>query len=208
VGTETRILARDGDISPEFDSAMRLEGVSAWDIETDGLDFQNHPIRTCQVYVPGAGVEIVKIREGAAPPRLADALNSSRVFKVFHHAPFDLRFMRLQWGVRPHNVACTKVLSKIVMPERDSHSLAPLVREYLHVELDKSERLSDWAASELSPEQLKYAVNDVIHLLDLYQYLWKEALNSGVGDLVERSFAYLPVRVETDLRMAGDVFSY
>lgn len=205
---EVAIRVMKGDISPEFDSAMRLEGVSAWDIETDGLDFREHPIRTCQVFVPGQGVEVVMVREGHVPSRLVDALGSARVLKVFHHAPFDLSFMRSQWGARPNNVACTKILSKIATPQRESHSLAPLVREYLGVELEKSTRLSDWSQPVLSGRQIKYAANDVIYLLELYRYLWKEALNSGVGDLAERSFAYLPVRVETDLRGIGDVFSY
>lgn len=208
MNSEWPVVQQQGDLSPEFDTAMRIEGVSAWDIETDGLDFRSDAIRTCQVYVPGAGVEIVRMPlDGTTPPRLADALASERVFKVFHHAPFDLRFMRQNWGVRPRRVGCTKVLSKIVEPERESHSLAPLVRAYLGITLDKSARLSDWS-QELSPEQLSYAAHDVLHLLDLYRYLWKEALNLGVADLAEQSFAYLPVRIETDLRGSGDVFSY
>ena len=206
--SEVAVVQRQDDISPEFDSAMRLEGVSAWDIETDGLDFGRDAIRTCQVYVPGAGVEIVRVpTDGTTPPRLADALASERVFKVFHHAPFDLRFMRHNWGVRPRNVACTKVMSKIIEPGRPTHSLAPLVLAYLGIELDKSARLSDWSL-ELTPDQLAYAANDVLHLLDLYRHLMKDALNLGVAELIEQSFAYLPVRIETDLQGSGDVFAY
>lgn len=207
MNNESPVVQQD-DLSPEFDSAMRCAGVSAWDIETDGLNFRHDAIRTCQVFVPGAGVEIVRVStDGTAPPRLADALTSERVFKVFHHAAFDLRFMRQHWGVRPRNVGCTKVLSKIVQPERESHSLAPLVWTYLGIELDKAPRLSDWS-QELTPEQLSYAAHDVLHLLELYRYLWKAALNLGVAELVEQSFAYLPVRIETDLRGSGDVFAY
>lgn len=202
------VAQRKNDLSPEFDSAMRTEGFSAWDIETDGLDFQRDAIRTCQVYVPGTGIEIVRVPgDGKTPPRLSDALSSERVFKVFHHAPFDLRFMRHNWGVRPRNVGCTKVMSKIVAPDRTSHSLAPLVLAYLGIELDKSARLSDWS-QDLTPEQLTYAANDVLHLPDLYRHLLKDALNLGVAELVEQSFAYLPVRVETDLEGSGDVFAY
>lgn len=196
------------DLSPDFDSNMRIEGVAAWDIETSGLDFREDQIHTVQVFVPGAGVEIVRIEAGrGVPVRLADALTSERVFKVFHHAPFDLRFMRKAWSVRPRNVGCTKVMSKIVRPDRSSHSLAPLVEEYLGVKLDKSLRLSDWS-QDLTDSQIGYAANDVIHLLDLYRYLWKDALNIGVADVIEQSFAYLPTRVETDLADAGDVFAY
>lgn len=202
------VVLREGDVSPEFDTAMRSEGVAAWDLETDGLDFRVHAIRTCQVYVPGVGTEIVKLTPGQIPTRLADVLATERVFKVFHHAPFDLRFMRQHWLVRARNVGCTKVMSKVVSPQRETHSLAPLALDYLGIALDKSERTSDWSAEELSESQVEYAANDVLHLLDLYRHLWKEALNIGVGDQVEQSFLYLPVRVETDLRDVGDVFAY
>ena len=205
--SEVPVVVRYGDISPEFDSAMRLEGVSAWDIETSGLDFRTDRIETCQIFVPGSGVEIVKL-QGGVPERLYDALTSERLLKVFHYAPFDLRFMRYHWAARPRNVACTKLLSKIVEPGRESHSLAPLVRDYLGIELDKAQRLSDWSAANLSSEQIQYATNDVTHLLELLRLLWKEAINTGVGDLVEQSFAYLPARVETDLLDSGDVFTY
>ncbi len=202
------VVVRRGDISASLDSAMRTVGIAAWDIETDGLHFASDKLRTCQIFVPDHGVEIVQLIEGAVPHRLADALASERVFKLFHHAPFDLRFMRYRWGVRPRNVGCTKVMSKILEPDRASHSLAPLARVYLGVELDKGQRLSDWSKETLTASQLAYAANDVVHLIDLYLHMRKEAMNLGVVDLIEQSFAYLPVRVETDLLGAGDVFAY
>lgn len=196
-----------GDLTPEFARLLLREGISAWDIETSGLDFRDSAIHTCQVSVPGVGTQVVKV-SGTVPPLLTDLLESDRVRKVFHHAPFDLRFMRAHWDVRPRNVACTKVLSKIVNPRRENHSLEVLVRDYLGLELDKSQRLSDWSAVSLTSEQIAYATEDVAHLIELYRYMWKEALNEGLGDVVEQSFAYLPTRVETDLRGSGDVFSY
>lgn len=204
---DTEVTVRRGDLSAEFDERMRQVGFSSWDLETDGLDFRADRIRTCQVFAPGVGVEIVQITD-TEPKRLVEALASERVVKLFHHAMFDLRFMRFHWSARARRVGCTKVMSKLVEPTRESHSLAPLVAEYLGIVLDKGQQRSDWSLTELSPEQVAYAVGDVVHLPDLFQRLWKEAINEGVGDLVEQSFGYLPVRVESDLRNAGDVFSY
>ena len=201
------VEVREFDLSPAFDKALREERVSAWDIETTGLDFRLDQIRTCQVYVPNVGVEIVKLY-GDVPERLRDVLMSETVFKVFHHAPFDLRFMRHHWKAQARNVGCTKVLSKLINPESDKHSLKDLVSSRLGLELDKSERLSDWGAEVLTAEQVDYASNDVLYLLPLLQTMWKEALNLGLGDALEHSFDYLPTRVETDLRDSGDVFAY
>ena len=196
-----------GDLSADFDEKMRQVGLSAWDLETDGLNFKTDRIRTCQVFVPGIGVEIVQVAD-SEPHRLIDALASERVAKLFHHAMFDLRFMRFHWSVRARRVGCTKVMSKLIDPARESHSLAPLVAEYLGVALDKGQQRSDWSLAELTPEQITYAAGDVVHLPELFQRLWKEAINEGVADLVEQSFEYMPIRVESDLRDAGDIFSY
>src|SRR5665647_537905 len=198
-----------GDMSPEFEARARDVGVVAWDIETNGLDWSINRIATCQLHVPNAGTEIVRIGR-QRPDRHADLLASQKVTKVFHHAPFDLRFMRYQWGTRPRAVACTKILAKIVRPGRDAkaYSLKPLADHFLDVELDKSQQVSNWFANTLTDEQLTYAAKDVLYLVPLFERLMVEAQTVGVADIVEATFAYLPTRIETDLRRCGDVFAY
>jgi len=205
----TRVVVVRGDVTAEFEGRVRDSEIVAWDIETSGLDWQSDRIATCQLHVPGVGTEIVQIN-GAMPERLRGILESELVTKVFHHAAFDLRFMRYHWNVRPRSIACTKILSKIVHPERrpKEHSLKPLVWEYLAVELDKSEQVSDWLAEELTPDQLRYAARDVEFLVPLLDRLMSEARSLGVADMAEATFAYLPTRIETDLRHCGDVFAY
>ncbi|WP_199424253.1 ribonuclease D [Actinotalea solisilvae] len=198
-----------GDLSPEFEWAVRDARLVAWDIETSGLDWATDQIATCQLHVADIGTEVVRLND-AVPDRLRDLLNSERVVKVFHHAAFDLRFMRHHWRIAPRGVACTKILSKIVHPglAGREHSLKPVLSRYLGVELDKTQQVSDWFAEDLSEEQLRYAVRDVEFLLPLFDRLMGAARANGVADLVEQSFAYLPTRVETDLRGSGDVFAY
>lgn len=208
ISMQEDVAVHSGDISATIDSAMREVGVVGWDIETDGLNFREDAIRTCQLFVPGYGVEIVQLTPGETPHRLVEALGSERVFKLFHHAMFDLRFMRYQWGARARNVGCTKIVSKIALPDRKEHSLASLSRQFLGHSMDKTQRLSDWGSLELTPEQISYAADDAVVLPDLFEKLWRHAREEGVGDLIERSFDYIPVRVETDIRNCGDVFSY
>ena len=86
--------------------------------------------------------------------------------KVFHHAPFDLRFMNHASGYRAASVRCTKVASKLLDPQAPNqmHSLQTLAARYLGVHLAKGAvRTSDWSAA-LSAEQVAYAADDVIHL--------------------------------------------
>jgi len=107
-------------------------------------------------------------------------------------------------------VACTKILSKIVRPEAASgeHSLKPTLDRFLGIVLDKSQQTSDWFSPLLTQEQLTYAARDVVYLLPLLDRLMEEARASGVADIAERTFEYLPTRVETDIRGCGDVFAY
>jgi ribonuclease D len=83
-----------------------------------------------------------------------------------------------------------------------------LLERYHQVQLDKSEQTSNWLSSDLSRSQLKYAAADFQHLLELRERLMDEAIKSGVADLAEISFGYLPTRVETDIRRCGDLFAY
>jgi ribonuclease D len=199
----------EGDVSPGFEWAVRDADAVAWDIETSGLDWRLDRIATCQLHVAGMGTEVI-VLDGAVPERLRDLLNTDRVIKVFHHAPFDLRFMRFHWKIAPRNVACTKILSKILRPDADprEHSLKPVLARYLGVEMDKTQQTSNWLAASLSQEQIAYAARDVEFLLPLLGRLMDDARANGVADLAETTFAYLPTRVDTDIRGCGDVFAY
>jgi ribonuclease D len=199
----------EGDVSSDFESAVRDARIVAWDIETSGLDWRLDRIGTCQLHVPNVGTQIIRMN-GHQPERLRELLMSEHVRKVFHHAPFDLRFMRYQWKASARSVACTKILSKIVRPEASSeeHSLKPTLERFLGVVLDKSQQTSNWLSPTFTQEQLMYAVRDVEYLVPLLDTLMDEARANGVADIAERTFEYLPTRVETDIRGCGDVFAY
>lgn len=197
------------DVSAELEGAALGRGVIGCDIETTGLDWARDRIATVQVYVPGYGTEIVRIGNDV-PSRVVDLMRSGKVTKVFHHAAFDLRFMRFQWGVRANGINCTKVLAKIVGPARESrdYSLKALLAEYLNVSIDKSQQVSDWTAPVLSEEQTRYAARDVVFLVDLRNVLLDDARRQGLADIADDSFDYIPTRIETDIRGCGDVFAY
>lgn len=206
----TSDLVLEGDIDQDvFAAAKGAENV-ACDIETSGLNWQSEKIGTVQLAIPGFGNVLVKMAGSAkVPENLVTLLTSSRIQKIFHHAPFDLRFMAHAWAARPANVVCTKVLSRILFPGNESHSLQSLLHNELGIDIQKSAvRTSNWTTSELSAEQVSYALNDVRYLVELYECLMSRAVAEGVATLAEESFSYLPHRVQTDLRGCGDVFAY
>ena len=59
----------------------------------------------------------------------------------------------------------------LVRTYTDKHGLKDLCKELLDKDLNKTQQSSDWSAKELSSNQLKYASNDVIFLIELKQIL-------------------------------------
>jgi ribonuclease D len=189
--------------------ALVSDGVVACDIETSGLDWRNDSIATFQVYGRSAGAYVVRLG-GAAPIRLSRLLADEGVCKVFHHAPFDLRFVLAQWGVRTANVKCTKVASKLVFPDvpAEAHSLKELLHRVAEVDISKDERLSNWLDDDLSGKQIEYAAKDVMYLIPLLDVLESLAGSKGLLDLLYRSFTHIPTRAELDVLGYEDIFAY
>lgn len=198
-----------GDIDDEWMQLVHDAGSVAWDIETTGLDLYAAHIATCQLAAAGR-IAVVQVDPRGNPSRLSALLQNRVVRKVFHHAPFDLRFMTHHWQIEAANVACTKIAAKVVDPRRDraTYSLRPLLERYLDIVIDKSEQRSDWARANLSSEQIAYAATDVKHLQLLLDTLLRRAEEQGLLGLVQSSFAYLPARVQLDLLGAADVYAY
>jgi ribonuclease D len=184
-------------------------GELAWDIETSGLDWRIERIGTCQIATSTA-INIVVLDASHVPKRLTSVLESPDVQKVFHHAPFDLRFMAWHWKANPRNVACTKIASKILEPHLPSgeHSLQSVLERHLGITISKDQQRSDWLAQDLTDEQLHCAAVDVAHLVDLKHQLVTLCENADVVDLLYDSWHYLPTRTMLDLRGSGDIFAY
>lgn len=207
IAQDVTLLANDVD-QGFLDRAARA-GRVAWDIETTGLDWRTARIGTVQVATADE-IAVVQLKPDQVPRHLSRLLASTGVEKVFHHAPFDLRFMAWWWRMQPQRIACTKVLSKILDPAEphDHHSLKPLLQRYLGVHISKDEQQSDWAADILSAEQVAYAAADVRYLLKLLDVMTDRARELGVWELACASFDYLPTRAALDLRGSGDVYAY
>ncbi len=205
--TEAAIETFIGDAPAGLLAEFTTTGEVAWDIETSGLDCLRDRIATCQLANRVGQVLLVQLN-GAVPVNLAGLLADPATRKVFHYAVFDTSFMIRAWKIRPANLACTKVSSKLLQPLSEEHSLKALLANHLGVAIDKSQRLSDWFARALTLEQVEYAANDVIHLLPLYDALHALLDERGLGTLAEDCFRHLPTRALLESGGYRDVFAY
>ncbi|QCW49539.1 ribonuclease D [Nocardioides dongxiaopingii] len=205
----TNVQILHGDLSPDLCDLARASELVGWDIETSGLDWRNGQIGTCQLAI-GDSVAVVVLGDDDHPQGLCDLLADDGVRKIFHHAPFDIRFMAQQWDCKPRNLACTKIASKVLNPsaEHATHSLKPLLKATLGVDIDKGQQQSSWTTGVLTAEQMSYAVSDVVYLSELYSQLRAQCLDKGVLQAVENAYSFLPVWVELQRRGIEDVFAY
>jgi ribonuclease D len=197
------------DLPAEVADAFVAAGRVACDTETTGLDWRRDRLAICQFYEPSVGLAIVRI-DGDGANQVVRLLEDDSLVKVFHHAPFDLRFLCSSLRARPRSIQCTKVASKLLRPgvPNAQHSLASLLSEFLQVQITKGAvRTSDWT-SDLDAEQLTYAGNDVRYLLPLLEAVVRQLRDCGRLEVFERCCQFLPVRVETELLGVDDVFAY
>jgi len=191
----------DGDLPDGLDlKAAARGGCVAIDTETMGLNPARDRLCLVQLSAGDGAVHLVQFRRGRYDaPNLKRLLTDAQVTKLFHFARFDVAVMQAYLGVVCQPLYCTKVASKLVRTFTDKHGLKDLCKDLLGVELSKQQQSSDWGADELSPEQMKYAASDVLHLHDLKEKLDAMLAREQRTHLAEACFRFLPTRGALDL---------
>ena len=177
-------------------------------IDTETLGLKPHRDRLCVVQLSsGDGNAHLVQFDGSdyAAPNLKALLTNPDVLKIFHFARFDVAVLKHYLGVDTAPVYCTKIASKLVRTYTDRHGLKDLVGELTGIELSKQQQSSDWAAIELSDQQVAYAASDVLHLHAVKARLDAMLARQGRTALAEAAFRFLPVRADLDLAGFDDM---
>lgn len=121
---------------------------------------------------------------------LLDILLNPAVTKVFHSGRQDMEIFFLLCGRLPAPVFDTQLAAPLLgLGEQISY--AGLVAELLGVNLSKSHSRTDWSRRPLSPEQIRYAADDVIYLEQAYRRMRPRLEKLGRLDWLEEDFAEL-----------------
>ena len=107
---------------------------------------------------------------------LADAL--ANVTVVGHALSSDLKIFADRFNEVPARVFDTQVFAAFLGYGMQV-SLADLVRDLQHVKLAKSQTVSDWSSRPFSERQIEYLVDDVAHLLPMYDLLSERLESKG-----------------------------
>jgi ribonuclease D len=182
-------------------------------IDTETLGLRPHRDRLCLVQLSAGNNEAHLVQfdgKDWSAPRLKELLRDPGVLKIFHFGRFDIAVLERWLGVGTTPVWCTKIASKLARTYTDRHSLKDLCAELVGIDLSKQQQSSDWAAGELSQQQLAYAASDVLHLHAIKARLEAMLAREGRTAMAEAAFRYLPERARLDL--AGfedmDIFAH
>ena len=188
---------------------MKTEAIAV-DTETMGLLPQRDRLCLVQLCDAKDRVTVIRIAKGQTEANnLKQLLEAADIVKVFHFARFDLATLKYHLGIQVKPVFCTKIASKLARTYTNRHGLKDVVQELEQVELDKSAQSSDWGnAANLSPEQLRYAANDVRYLLSVRQKLTLMLKREERWELAQASFEFLPTIVSLDLLQFKDLFEH
>lgn len=196
----------------DLPDGLTFTGAIAVDTETMGLSLFRD--RLCVVQLSGGDGDAHVVQVGGTYgydcPNLKRVLGDPELVKIFHYARFDVAQIKRALGVDAVPVYCTKIASKLTRTNTEAHGLKSLCSSLLGVELSKEQQSSDWAAEDLSDQQLTYAASDVLYLHRLRDVLDRLLEREGRTHIAKACFEFLPTRAELDLQDWGevDIFSH
>ena len=148
-----------------------------FDIETTGLSLKNDRILCVAIKVNNSETTVYN-DIGSFSDDWKEELESKDYLKIGHNLPFDIKFLRKQWGI---NVCGpyfdTKIASFYNNPHR-IHKLKTIAKNVLNIDATERKDLIGKGQKKLTMEQIpteelhKYNKSDVDLTYKLYQ-LWK-----------------------------------
>ncbi len=165
-------------------------------VDTEFLRERTYYSKLCLVqlaYQDDAGADAVLVdplAEELSLDPLYDLFRDHGVVKVFHAARQDLEIFFVDEGVIPEPLFDTQVAA-MVCGFGEQVGYETLVRKIAKSDLDKSSRFTDWSRRPLTDAQMKYALGDVTHLRDIYEYLSDRLCKSGRQKWVAEEMAVL-----------------
>ncbi len=173
----------DSDVLTEIAAQARLSGHLALDTEFMGEGRYRTLLCLIQLAVPdhtsGLRIELVDpLQDSLDGAPLAQVLADPDVEVVVHAGRQDIALLRRRFQTPIRNIFDTQIAAGFAGLAAQT-SYETLLSELLGVRLAKSASFTRWDARPLTREQLAYAREDVVHLLELASELQRRLSASG-----------------------------
>ena len=161
-------------------------------IDTEFIRDRTYWPRLCLVQLANHDIAraIDPLAKGIDLSPLAELLANQNVIKVFHAARQDVEIFVNQNEVVPSPMFDTQIAA-MVCGFGDSVGYDRLVEKLAGARVDKGSRFTDWSRRPLSDKQIGYALDDVTHLLSVYEALCRQLEKSDRALWLEEEMAVL-----------------
>lgn len=161
-------------------------------VDTEFLREQTFWPELCLIQMAGPGDEMIvdPLAPGIDLAPFLSLMNDENVVKVFHAGRQDIEIVFAKSGLVPRPIFDSQVAA-MVCGFGESVSYSNLVKRVTGYDVDKSSRFTDWSRRPLSEKQLVYALGDVTHLRDIYNYLRGELDGTGRAHWLSEEMATL-----------------
>ncbi|KMK67249.1 ribonuclease D [Puniceibacterium sp. IMCC21224] len=153
-------------------------------VDTEFLRERTYYSKLClvQLALPGTddsnAVLVDPLADGLSLDPLMTLFRNTDVVKVFHAARQDLEIFYVDYGVIPEPMFDTQVAA-MVCGFGEQAGYETLVKRIVKAGVDKSSRFTDWSRRPLSDAQKSYALADVTHLRQIYEFLAHKLEETG-----------------------------
>ncbi|MYM53772.1 ribonuclease D [Thalassovita mangrovi] len=165
-------------------------------VDTEFLRERTYYSKLClvQLAMPGdtddTAVLVDPLAKDMSLDPMMDLFRDTSVVKVFHAARQDLEIFFVENQVFPEPLFDTQVAA-MVCGFGEQVGYETLVRKVAKQSLDKTSRFTDWSRRPLTEAQKKYALADVTHLREIYEYLAAQLDKTGRAKWVQEELRIL-----------------
>ncbi|MEM5544265.1 ribonuclease D [Sulfitobacter sp. AS92] len=176
-----KTITTTADLAQFCEEAARYDYVT---VDTEFLRERTYYSKLClvQLAMPGTddsnAVLVDPLAEGISLEPLYTLFRDTSVVKVFHAARQDLEIFFVDAEVFPEPLFDTQVAA-MVCGFGEQVGYETLVRKIAHQALDKTSRFTDWSRRPLTDAQKTYALADVTHLRQIYEFLAAKLEQTG-----------------------------
>ena len=183
---------------PDID--LSKEKTVSVDCEALGLVLGRDPLTLVQIGLESKKYFLIKLnRDTYEAPNLVKFLSNPDTQFIMHYARQDLLWLSYHLNVKPKNIFCTKLASKIARTASSYHGYKDLVKELCGKDISKKEQQSDWGNPNLSEKQISYAAQDTEHLFEIKNKLLKMLIREKRQHLFEKCLKVVPILVDIEI---------
>ena len=169
-----------------------LAGARYITVDTEFLRESTFWPKLCLIQTAAQGIEamIDPLAEDLDLQPFYDLMANENVLKVMHGCRQDVEIFHKEAGIIPAPLFDTQIAA-MVCGFGDAVGYENLIKNTTGGKIDKGSRFTDWSQRPLSDAQLTYALADVTHLRDAFEYLENELKKNGRASWLEEESAQL-----------------